>query len=95
MSSQTKVALVTGAGTGIGRAAALALHRGGFEVVLAGRRQELLEETANSADANAGGPRMLVVATDIADPEQVSALFATTREAFGFRRPCSRRRGQC
>ncbi len=81
MSSQTKVALVTGAGTGIGRAAALALHRGGFAVVLAGRRQELLEETANSAAA--AGPEMLVVATDIADPEQVSALFATTREAFG------------
>ena len=81
MTSDTKVALVTGAGTGIGRAAALALNRGGHDVVLAGRRQELLEETASLADAD--GPEMLVVATDIADPEQVRTLFARTREAFG------------
>ena len=81
MTSDTKVALVTGAGTGIGRAAALALNRGGHDVVLAGRRQELLEETASLADAD--GPEMLGVATDIADPEQVRTLFARTREAFG------------
>ncbi len=81
MTSDTKVALVTGAGTGIGRAAALALNRGGHDVVLAGRRQELLEETASLVAAD--GPEMLVVATDIADPEQVRTLFARTREAFG------------
>ncbi len=81
MTSDTKVALVTGAGTGIGRAAALALHRSGHDVVLAGRRQELLEETAGLADAT--GPKMLVVGADIADPEQVRTLFARTREAFG------------
>jgi len=81
MSSHTKVALVTGAGTGIGRAAALALHRDGFDVVLAGRRRELLDETAQMADA--GGAEMLAVATDVADPEQISALFAKTRETFG------------
>jgi len=81
MSSHTKVALVTGAGTGIGRAATLALHRSGHDVVLAGRRQELLEETVQMADA--AGPEMLVVATDVADSEQVRALFARTREVFG------------
>ena len=81
MSSHTKVALVTGAGTGIGRAAALALHRDGFDVVLAGRRRELLDETAQMADT--GGAGMLAVATDVADPEQISALFAKTRETFG------------
>jgi NAD(P)-dependent dehydrogenase (short-subunit alcohol dehydrogenase family) len=81
MSSDTKVALVTGAGTGIGRAAALALHGSGHAVVLAGRRQELLDETAGMVDA--AGPKMLVVATDVADPDQVRALFAATREAFG------------
>ncbi len=81
MSSHTRVALVTGAGSGIGRAAALALRRGGFEVVLAGRRQEMLEKTAQMADA--AGPGMLVVPTDVADADQVSALFARTRDAFG------------
>ncbi len=81
MASDTKVALVTGAGTGIGRAAALALHRSGHDVVLAGRRQEFLEETAGLAET--AGPEMLIVAADIAVPEQVSALFARTREAFG------------
>ena len=81
MASRTKVALVTGAGTGIGRAAALALHRAGHAVVLAGRREELLRETAEMA--NAGGSEMLVVATDVAEPDQVRALFAKTRDAFG------------
>ena len=81
MASEKKVALVTGAGTGIGRAAALALHRNDHEVVLAGRRQELLEETASLADPT--GRKMLVVAADIVVPEQVSALFAETRGKFG------------
>jgi len=81
MASEKKVALITGAGTGIGRAAALALHRSNHDVVLAGRRQELLEETAGLADPN--GRQMLVVPADIAVPEQVSALFAKTHGTFG------------
>ncbi len=76
-----RVALVTGAGTGIGRAAALALARTGHAVVLAGRRQALLEETA--AMAGPDGPPMLVVTCDLAEPEQIRALFAQTEEAFG------------
>ena len=75
-----KVAVVTGAGTGIGRAAALALHRDGFAVALAGRRREPLDETAAAAGA---GPQMLVVPTDVAVPEEVAALFAKVRETFG------------
>ena len=81
MSSSTKVAVVTGAGTGIGQAAAIALQRAGYHVVLAGRRAEALEETIAAGDS--GGPDMLAVPTDIADPDQVSALFAKTRDAFG------------
>ncbi len=81
MPQQEKVALVTGAGSGIGRAVALALLRAGYHVVLAGRRQEPLEETAQlGADS---GRMTLVVPTDVGDPEQVRALFAKTREAFG------------
>jgi NAD(P)-dependent dehydrogenase (short-subunit alcohol dehydrogenase family) len=72
----TKVALVTGAGSGIGRAASLALHAAGYRVVLAGRRASQLEQTAANTD-------MLVVPTDVARPDAVRALFARTREAFG------------
>ena len=81
MPTPDKVALVTGAGTGIGRAAALALARTGHAVVLAGRRQALLEETAEMAGP--GGPAMLPVSCDLAAPEQIRALFAQTEEAFG------------
>ncbi|HEX7074305.1 MAG TPA: SDR family oxidoreductase [Hyphomicrobiaceae bacterium] len=82
MSSSTgKVALVTGAGSGIGRAAALALQRNGYDVVLAGRRKEELERTASMAVE--GGGRMLPVPTDVADPASVKALFAATKENFG------------
>lgn len=81
MASDTKVALVTGAGTGIGRAAAFALQGTGHNVVLSGRRRELLEETAGMGDAS--GPEMLVVPTDIAEPDEIRALFAKTREVFG------------
>jgi NAD(P)-dependent dehydrogenase (short-subunit alcohol dehydrogenase family) len=73
-----KVALVTGAGSGIGRAAALALQSHGYSVVLAGRRAQALEETAALAPAG-----MLPVATDVTNPESVRSLFARTREAFG------------
>ena len=80
MSSTTsgKIALVTGAGTGIGKHAALALSREGYSVALAGRRKDRLEETA----AAAKGPT-LVVPTDVGDPASVKALFAKTLEAFG------------
>ena len=73
-----KIALVTGAGTGIGKHAALALSREGYSVALAGRRKDRLEETA----AAAKGPT-LVVPTDVGDPASVKALFAKTLEAFG------------
>ena len=76
-----RVALVTGAGTGIGRAAALALGRTGHAVVLAGRRKALLEETA--AMAGPDGPPMLAVTCDLAEPDGIRALFARTEEAFG------------
>jgi NAD(P)-dependent dehydrogenase (short-subunit alcohol dehydrogenase family) len=72
----TKVALVTGAGSGIGRAASLALHAAGYRVVLAGRRASQLEQTAANTD-------MLAVPTDVGKPDSVRALFAKTREAFG------------
>ncbi|HET7595939.1 MAG TPA: SDR family oxidoreductase [Burkholderiales bacterium] len=75
-----KVAVVTGAGSGIGRAAALALAKDGYRVVLAGRRPALLEATA----AAAGAPqRLLAVATDVSVPESVKALFARAVEVFG------------
>ena len=80
MSSNGKVALVTGAGSGIGRAASLALHAAGFSVVLAGRRAPELERTA--ALAGAEGGRMLPVAADVSDPASVRALFARVRGTF-------------
>jgi len=75
-----RVAVITGAGSGIGRAVAIAMHGAGYSVVLAGRRMARLEETAAMAG---GDSRMLPVATDVGQPEQVKALFARTREAFG------------
>jgi NAD(P)-dependent dehydrogenase (short-subunit alcohol dehydrogenase family) len=81
MSNYGKIALVTGAGSGIGRAVSRALQSAGYSVVLAGRRAEALEGTAASA-ASAGG-RMLCVPSDVTDPTSVGALFAKTREAFG------------
>jgi NAD(P)-dependent dehydrogenase (short-subunit alcohol dehydrogenase family) len=77
----TKIALVTGAGSGIGRAAALTLQSDGWSVVLAGRRAAELEKTVSLADANGG--RMLAIPTDIGDPVAVRTLFARTRETFG------------
>src|SRR3954469_24757925 len=76
-----RIAMVTGAGSGIGRATALALLAEGYSVVLTGRRREPLEQTA--ALASADGDRALVVPADVADPASVSALFDATRAAFG------------
>src|SRR5213595_1943341 len=81
MASTDKVAVVTGAGTGIGKAAALALLRDGYAVVLAGRRKELLEAAA--VEGKSSGSRTLVVPTDVSDPASVQALFARTTETFG------------
>jgi NAD(P)-dependent dehydrogenase (short-subunit alcohol dehydrogenase family) len=72
-----RIALVTGAGSGIGRAVALALNRAGFTVVLAGRRPEQLEKTA------VDGSGMLPVPTDIVDPASVQALFRVIRNTYG------------
>ena len=80
MTSPHRVAVVTGAGTGIGKHSALALLEEGYAVVLAGRRKEPLEETA--AEAKSAASRALVVPTDVGDPAAVRALFARTMEAF-------------
>jgi len=76
-----RVAVVTGAGSGIGRAVSMALQADGYSVVLAGRRAEKLIETAGMAQS--GGGEMLAVPADISQPEAVRSLFAKTREAFG------------
>jgi NAD(P)-dependent dehydrogenase (short-subunit alcohol dehydrogenase family) len=76
-----KVAVVTGAGSGIGRASALALQGQGFDVVVAGRRVAELEKTAEMAEAGKG--RIVPVATDVSDPSSVAALFAKTKAECG------------
>jgi NAD(P)-dependent dehydrogenase (short-subunit alcohol dehydrogenase family) len=81
MTSSGKVALVTGAGSGIGRAVALALLKDGYRVVLAGRRPEALHGTL--AEAGADSARALAVPADVRDPQSVSELFSKTRDAFG------------
>jgi len=78
MNASIKVAVVTGAGTGIGKASALALSKAGFQVAFAGRRQELLDK----ALAEAGG-KGIAVATDVADPASVKALFAAVDAKWG------------
>jgi NAD(P)-dependent dehydrogenase (short-subunit alcohol dehydrogenase family) len=81
-----KIAIVTGAGTGVGRAAALALMKAGYAVALAGRRKDKLDEVAaqGAAQAASGAPgRSLAVPTDVADPAAIKALFATVKEAYG------------
>ena len=81
MSASPKVAVVTGAGTGIGKAAAVALSKNGYRVAFAGRRREPLEQ----AIAEAGPPQgsAIAVPTDVTDPASVRALFARVRETFG------------
>ena len=74
-----KIAVVTGAGTGVGRAATLALMREGYTVVLAGRRKDMLEAVAKEGAPGAA----MCVSTDVADPASIKALFAKVKEAYG------------
>ena len=76
-----KFALITGAGTGVGRASALALARAGFSVALSGRRREPLESVAG--EAGKAGVKAIVVSADVGDPKAVSDLFAEVKAAFG------------
>jgi len=76
-----KVAVITGAGSGIGRAVALAMHSAGYSLVLAGRRLANLEQTAAMGDYKAA--KMLSVSTDVSQPDDIRALFARTRDEFG------------
>ena len=80
MASVEKIALVTGAGSGVGKAVATALMQAGYAVTLAGRRKDALESVAREAKP---GARVLVVPTDVGDPVSVRALFARTKETFG------------
>jgi NAD(P)-dependent dehydrogenase (short-subunit alcohol dehydrogenase family) len=73
-----KVAMVTGAGSGIGKACATALSKAGYAVVLAGRRLDALQDVAKTLDGET-----LCVSTDVSDPKSVAALFAATKEKFG------------
>ena len=81
MSASEKIALVTGAGTGVGRAVAIALANAGYSIVLAGRRKEMLDKVA--AEINAVGARALAVPTDVSKREQILALFANVKSIFG------------
>ena len=79
MTTTPKIALITGAGSGIGKSVALAFLRAGYSVVLAGRRLEALEAVVEES----GSTKALAVATDVSNPESVSALFTKIKEAFG------------
>src|SRR6201987_3154279 len=81
MDTPTKIAVITGAGSGIGRATAHALLDDGWAVVLAGRRREMLQDTAALAEASP--PRTLVVPTDVRDPAAVAALCDRVKETYG------------
>ena len=85
MEQKKKIALVTGAGSGIGRAVSLALNAAGYSVVLAGRRLLELEKTASLAEpaVQSSAQTMLPVAADVSRPDDVRALFDKTAEAFG------------
>src|SRR5215472_3878987 len=76
---RNRIAVVTGAGTGVGRAAALALMNAGFTVVLAGRRLDKLEETAKLGPTG----KSLCVSADMTDPGSIAALFAKVTETYG------------
>src|ERR1051325_3592192 len=80
MAVSQKIAVVTGAGTGVGRAAALNLMKAGFTVVLVGRRKDKLEEVAK--EGAAGGGKSLVFAGDMKDPAAIKSLFAKVKQEF-------------
>jgi NAD(P)-dependent dehydrogenase (short-subunit alcohol dehydrogenase family) len=80
MAQHNKVAVVTGASSGIGKASALALLKAGYSVALAGRRKDALEATARESEA---GDRALTVVADVGNPTDVKALFAKVKEKFG------------
>ena len=81
MAERSKIAIVTGAGTGVGKSIAAGLLKAGYSVVMAGRRQEALEAAAREiADE---GASTLLVPTDVTDPASVAALFGATKQAFG------------
>src|SRR4051812_48672634 len=79
--ASSKVALITGAGSGIGQAIALQLFKDGYSLILAGRRRDALEETAKLAGADADS--VLAFPTDVAKEEEVEALFAACAQRFG------------
>jgi len=81
MAAHNKVAVVTGAGTGIGKASALALLRDGYQVVLTGRRKEMLDQAI--AEAGAAGERASAIAADVSNPESVRSLFTQVKQKFG------------
>ena len=81
MTSNGKVAIITGGGSGIGKESALALVRGGYSVAISGRRAEPMAETI--AEAGEAGSRMLAVQGDVGNPESVAELFSKTMEKFG------------
>jgi NAD(P)-dependent dehydrogenase (short-subunit alcohol dehydrogenase family) len=86
MATQAKIAVITGAGSGIGRATAHVLLEAGWNVVLAGRRRDMLEETAALApisNRGAPAPRTLAVPTDVRDPAQIAALFEAVKASYG------------
>jgi NAD(P)-dependent dehydrogenase (short-subunit alcohol dehydrogenase family) len=81
MSSNTKIAVITGAGSGIGKATALAFLNDGYRVALAGRRRDALEDTVKGSGNKASNA--LVIPTDVSDPASVANLFTKTRDKFG------------
>jgi len=81
MSSQHRIAIVTGAGTGIGKAVAVGLLKAGYKVVFAGRRRDALESAIATADDLA--PHARAISTNVADPASVAALFAQTKAEYG------------
>ena len=78
-----KVALVTGAGSGIGKCVSIALAKNGYSLVLAGRRLERLETTVAAVKESSADSQVIAVPTNVTEPESVAALFAKTKETFG------------
>lgn len=81
MSGSSKVAIVTGAGSGVGKAISVGLAAAGYNVVMAGRRKDALERALSEMDIQGGTP--LIVPTDVTDPESIAALFAKAKKAYG------------